>query len=116
MTAHIATLATEATNLLIEAVEQIPPRSWGHPSNLEDWSIRDVVGHATGSAAKIVTLVEGGELPDDLVTFCRELVESLPEDMLRRPGGFGPAQPAPADATPTTRLMAHLGRSVDSQG
>jgi hypothetical protein len=33
--------------------------------------------------------------------------------MLRRPGGFGAALPAPADSTPTAQLMAYLGRSVD---
>ncbi|MFZ1176020.1 MAG: TIGR03086 family protein, partial [Mycobacterium sp.] len=54
------------------------------------------------------------ELPEDLLALCRGLVESVPEDMLRRPGGFGPAQSAPADSTPTARLMAYLGRSVDS--
>jgi uncharacterized protein (TIGR03086 family) len=169
-------------------VEQTSPENWDRPSNLEDWSVRELVGHATGSAAKIVTLVEGGEvwgrsepadwvcedpaarlrelaarlrdalpgadldarrpspqgevplyraltypvsdlalhswdlhrcqgrqveLPEDLLAFCRELVESVPENMLRRPGGFGPAQSTPEDATPTARLMAHLGRSVD---
>ncbi|MCV7260700.1 TIGR03086 family metal-binding protein [Mycobacterium shimoidei] len=180
--------ATEALDLVIEAVQQIPLESWDLPSNLEGWSIRDLVGHVTGSATKVVTLVEGGEisqqpskpddwkcedpaarlrelagrlrdvlpgadldamrpspqgetplhrvlsypvadlalhswdiyhsqgrpleLPDALLTFCRGLVESVPDDMLRRPGGFGPAQPAPDDATPTTRLMAFLGRSV----
>lgn len=188
---RIGTLATEAMGLLIEAVEQTPPESWDQPSNLEDWSVRDLVGHATGSAAKIVTLVEDGEvwgpsepadwvceepaarlrelvarlqdalpgadldalraspegevplhraltypvsdlalhswdvhrsqgrlveLPEDLLAFCRGLVESVPEDLLRRPGGFGPAQPAPEGSTPTARLMAHLGRSVDGQG
>ncbi len=56
------------------------------------------------------------ELPEDLLTFCRELVESLPDQLLRRPGGFGPAQPVPEEATPTTRLMAYLGRSVDCDG
>ena len=56
------------------------------------------------------------ELPECLLAFCRELVESVPEDMLRRPGGFGPAQPVPEEATPTARLMAHLGRSVDRHG
>ena len=40
----------------------------------------------------------------------------LPEGMLRRPGGFGPARSAPEGSTPTARLMAYLGRSVDSQG
>lgn len=185
-------MATEALGLLIVAVGQIPADSWDHPSNLQGWNIRDLVGHITGSAAKIVTLIEGGEvwkgpsqpadwtcddtaarlrelaarlnvalpsadlnamraspegdvplqraltfpvadlalhtwdvyrsqgqlveLPEDLLTFCRELVESLPDQLLRRPGGFGPAQPVPENATPTTRLMAYLGRSVGYDG
>lgn len=184
----MAALATQALDLFIEAVEQTAPESWDQPSNLGEWSLRDLVGHATGSAAKIVALAEDGEiwgrsepadwicedpaarlrelaaqlrdtlpgtdldaprvspqgevplhralsfpiadlalhswdvhrsqgrqveLPADLLAFCRGLVESAPEDLLRRPGGFGPAQPAPEDATPTARLMAHLGRSVD---
>ncbi len=191
-TARIGMMATEAIGLLIDAVDQIPPESWDRPSNLEGWSLRDLVGHATGSAAKIVTLVENGEvwdgpsqpadwvcdhpaarlrelaarlqdalpgadleamrvspegevplrraltypvsdlalhswdvhcsqgrlieLPEDLLGLCRGLVESVPEDMLRRPGGFGPAQSAPGDSTPTARLMAYLGRSVDGRG
>ena len=48
--------------MLIDAVEQIPPDSWDQPSNLEGWSLRDLVGHATDSAAKIVTLVGDGEV------------------------------------------------------
>ncbi len=184
----VGTLATASMRLVIEAVEHIPSESWDQPSNLEGWSIRDLVGHVTGSAAKVVTLVEGGEvwqrpsepddwkcedpaarlcdladrlrdalpgaemaamrpspqgevplqralsfpvsdlalhswdvyrslgqlveLPDDLLAFCRELVESIPDDLMRRPGGFGAAQPAPDDATPTARFMAYLGRPV----
>ncbi|OBF12290.1 TIGR03086 family protein [Mycobacterium sp. ACS4054] len=186
---RIGVLATEAMDLLIVAVGQISPERWDQPSNLEGWSVRELVGHVTGSAAKVVTLVEDGELwdrpsqpsdwisdnptqrlrelagrlaaalpsadfdglrrspegevplgraltypvsdlamhawdihrsqgrlielPGDLLELCRGLVESVPEQMLRRPGGFGPAQPAPGDATPTVRLMAFLGRSVD---
>ena len=53
-------MAIEAMGLLIDAVEQVPPESWDQPSNLDGWSMRDLVGHVTGSAAKIVTLVEGG--------------------------------------------------------
>ena len=181
--------AIEAMDFLLDAVTHIPSESWDQPSNLDGWSIRDLVGHVTGSAAKVAALVEGGEiwqkpsvpddwkcedpvtrlrdlaarvraalpgadldairpspqgevplrraltfpvsdlamhswdlyrsqgrlveLPDGLLTFCRGLVESLPDDMLRRPGGFGPAQSAPEGATPTTRFMCYLGRSVD---
>ncbi len=188
-TSRIGVLATEAFGLLIDAVDHVATESWEQPSNLEGWSVRDLVGHVTGSAAKVVTLVEDGEvwnapsepadwicddpaarlrelagrlrdalpgadldamrvspagnvplgraltfpvsdlalhswdlyrsqgrlieLPDDLLALCRGLVESVPEDMLRRPGGFGPAQAAPDDSTPTARLMAYLGRSVD---
>jgi uncharacterized protein (TIGR03086 family) len=54
------------------------------------------------------------ELSEDLLAFCREVVESVPEGQLRRPGLFGPAQPVPEDATPTDRLMAYAGRPVNS--
>jgi uncharacterized protein (TIGR03086 family) len=186
--ARVGTTATEAMALLLDAVEQVPPEVWDRPSNLDGWSVRDLVGHATGSAAKMVTLVENGELwgpsepadwvsaepvarlhelaarlrdalpgadldaprvspegevplrraltypvsdlvlhswdlhrtqgrsvelPDDLLAFCRGLVGSVPEDRLRRPGGFGPARPAPPRSRPPARLMVHLGRSVD---
>jgi uncharacterized protein (TIGR03086 family) len=186
--AGVATRATEAMGLFIEAVNQIPSEAWDQPSNLEGWSIRDLVAHTTGTAAKIVTLFQGGkvwegpsepddwksedpaaqlrelairlddalagadldamrpspdgevplhqalaspicglaihiwdvyrsqnrqfELPEGLVGFCRQVAESVPEDTLRRPGGFGPAQPVPDDATPTARLMAYFGRPV----
>ncbi len=189
---RIGAMAIEAIDLLIDAVDQISPESFDQPSNLEGWTVRDLVAHATGSAAKIVTLIENGEvwgnpsppddwvsedpaarlrelaarlrdalpgvdldatrmspegevalrraltypvsdlalhswdvhrsqgrlaeLPDDLLTLCRQLVESVPADVLRRPGGFGPARSAPEDSTPTARLMAYLGRSVDRQG
>ncbi|WP_244168216.1 TIGR03086 family metal-binding protein [Mycobacterium paraffinicum] len=184
-TSRIGAMATEAFDLLIDAVGDISPDSWDQPSNLAGWSVRDLVGHVTGSAAKVVTLVEDGEiwegpsqpsqwacddpaarlrelatrlhgalpgadldgmrkspegqvplrraltypvsdlamhawdihrsqgrlveLPEDLLALSRGLVESVPEPLLRRPGGFGPAHSAPSDA----RLMAYLGRSVD---
>ncbi len=188
-TAPVGVMAGEAIDLLIAAAEQTPPESWDRPSNLDGWSVRELVGHATGSAAKAVAHLEGGqvgrapsepadwvcddpperlrelaarmrqalpgadwdaprpspegevplhralvypvsdlalhswdvqrsrgrlvELPDDLLALCRGLVEWVPERALRRPGGFGPARDAPPDATPTARLMAFLGRSVD---
>jgi len=39
-------------------------------------------------------------------------VEAAPEDELRRPGMFGPAKPAPEDATPTAQFMAYVGRAA----
>ncbi|OBA79246.1 TIGR03086 family protein [Mycobacterium sp. 1164966.3] len=189
MTTQIDLMAVDAIDLLIDATSQIPQGSWDDPSNLAEWSLRDLVGHATGSATKIVMLVEDGnlwdgpsqpadwicadpvgrlrelaaklrdalptadldamrtspegevplrralmypvadlalhswdihrsqgrsvELPEDLLALSQGLVESVPEAVLRRPGGFGPAQRAPTDCSPTTRLMAYLGRSVD---
>ena len=160
----IAARAIEAMDFLVDAVQQIPSESWDQPSNLDGWSIRDLVVHTTGSAAKLVALAEGEtsqptddlrqlavrlkdalvkadpdpdtslsfpivgltihawdiyqsqhqpvEVPDDLLTFCRQEVEAVPEDELRRPGMFGPAQPAPEDATPTAQFMAYVGRAT----
>jgi uncharacterized protein (TIGR03083 family) len=131
-TADVGALATEAVDFFIEAVEQIPSQSWDLPSNLEGWSIGDLVAHTTGTVAKIVTLVEGGQPkqgpadPDDwrsenpaaqLRDLAARLHDALPSadvDALRQPGAFGPAQPVPEDATPTARLMAYLGRPVDA--
>ena len=186
-TAQAALRTTEATGFLVEAVEQIAPENWSRPSNLVGWGIPDLVAHVTGSAAKIVALVEGGqepsqpdvgeyadratrlreladelqdalahadldairpsphglnvplqqalrfptlglpihawdvyrsqarrvEVPDDLLAFCQQVLDSVPEDELRRPGMFGPARIAPEDGTPTVCLMAFVGRSVD---
>src|SRR5271170_727446 len=154
--------AIEAMDFLVGAVAQVPRDSWDQPSNLEGWSIRDLVVHTTGSVAKLVALAGGqtseathdlqqlavrlkdalaekdpdtslsfpivgltihawdvyqsqhqpAKVPDDLLAFCRQVVESVPEDELRRPGLFGPAEPAPEDATPTVRFMAYVGRSA----
>jgi uncharacterized protein (TIGR03083 family) len=158
----IAARAIEAMDFLVAAVRQIPSESWDQPSNLDGWSIRDLVVHTTGSAAKLVTLAGGQtseatddlqqlaarlkdalarkepdtalnfpivgltihgwdvyqsqhhpvEVPGDLLAFCRQVVEAVPEDELRRPGLFGPAKPAAEDATPTTQFMAYVGRSA----
>ena len=158
----IAARAIEAMDFLVDAVQQIPSESWDQPSNLDGWSIRDLVVHTTGSAAKLVALAGGEtseatddlqqlaarlkdalakkdpdtslsfpivgltihgwdvyqsqhqpvEVPDDLLAFCRQVVEAVPEDELRRPGLFGPAKPAPEDATPTARFMAYVGRAA----
>ena len=52
----IAATAVEAMDFLVDAVQQIPSESWDQPSNLDGWSIRDLVVHVTGSAAKLVAL------------------------------------------------------------
>jgi Mycothiol maleylpyruvate isomerase N-terminal domain len=157
----IAARAIEAMDFLVDAVAQIPSESWDQPSNLDGWSIRDLVVHTTGTATKLLALAGGEteatddvqqlaarlkdalakkdpdtslsfpivgltihvwdiyesqhrpvEVPADLLAFCRQVVEATPEDELRRPGMFGPAKPAPEDATPTARFMAYVGRAA----
>jgi uncharacterized protein (TIGR03086 family) len=53
------------------------------------------------------------ELPADLLAFCQQVRDAVPDVELRRPGLFGAARIAPEDATPTIRLMAYLGRFVE---
>jgi uncharacterized protein (TIGR03083 family) len=158
----VAARAVQALDFLVDAVQQIPSESWDQPSNLDGWSLRDLVVHTTGTAAKLVALAGGDtseptddlqqlaarlkdalakkdpgtalsfpivgltihgwdiyqsqhqpvEVPDDLLAFCRQVVEAVPEDELRRPGLFGPAKPVPEDATPTARFMAYVGRAA----
>ncbi len=185
---ELGVLATEALDLFTASVRQIPAERWDDPSILQDWTIRELVAHATGSATRVVVLAEDGELwdgpsepadwmydspadqlsalgirlrdalpaadldaprkspqgevplrrallfpiadlalhtwdlrqslgesielPDDLLSLSEGLVTSVPEQMLRRPRGFGPEQHAPAGASRTTKLMAFLGRTV----
>ena len=82
-TSRIGVMATEALDLLIDAVDRIAPESWEQPSNLEGWSLRDLVGHVTGSAAKVATLVEDGEIWDrpsqPSVWVCEDPAERLRE-------------------------------------
>ncbi|GAA0508559.1 TIGR03086 family metal-binding protein [Saccharopolyspora thermophila] len=66
---------------------------------LHSWDL----GRATGQEVRI---------PDDVVSWIDGFLRQLPPERLRSPNTFGPEQPAPADADPTTRLMAFLGRSV----
>jgi uncharacterized protein (TIGR03086 family) len=187
-TTDLGVLAIEALDLLTTAVREVPAERWDDPSILQDWTVRELVAHATGSATRIIVLAEDGELwdgpsepsdwmydspvdqlsalgirlrdalptadldaprkspqgevplrralmfpiadlalhtwdlrqslgesielPDDLLTLSEGLVQSVPEQMLRRPRGFGPEQLAPAGASRTTKLMAFLGRAV----
>ncbi|MGF2951946.1 hypothetical protein ACOJVP_06280 [Mycobacterium sp. THU-M116] len=59
------------------------------------------------------TPTESGDQPSSVAGRSpRERVESVLEAALRHPGGFGPAQSAPPDSTPTAQPMALPGRSV----
>ena len=75
----IAARAIEAMDFLVDAVEQIPSESWDQPSNLDGWSIRDLVVHTTGSAAKLVALAGGdtSEATDDLQQLAARLKDAL---------------------------------------
>ena len=188
-TPELGVLAVEALELLTTAVRDVPAERWDDPSILQDWTLRELVAHATGSATRIIVLAEDGELwdgpsqpsdwtydspadqlgalgirlhealptadldsprkspqgevplrralmfpvadlalhtwdlryslgesielPDDLVSLSEGLVRSVPEQMLRRPGAFGPEQLAPEGSSRTTKLMAFLGRALD---
>ena len=104
--AQVGARASEAMGFFVDAVEQIPSESWDQPSNLDGWSIRDLVVHTTGSAAKIVTLAEGGEVgqepsePGDPVAQLRGLAVRLKEALARadlsamRPPGDVPLRQA----------------------
>lgn len=98
-------LAVEALDLLIDAVATVGPDAWDQPSNLDGWTVRDLVGHATGSAAKIVALVEGGELwqgpsqpadwiTDDPVAELRALADRLSRAL--PDADFDAVRPSPA--------------------
>src|SRR6202051_2297181 len=75
----IAARAIEAMDFLLDAVQQIPSESWDQPSNLDGWSIRDLVVHTTGSAAKRVALARGEtpEPTDDLQQLAVRLKDAL---------------------------------------
>ena len=52
------------------------------------------------------------ELADDVVAWIQGIMRSTPPEKFRNARGFGPARPAPVDASPTATLMAFLGREV----
>ena len=106
--------AIEAMDFLLDAVTHIPSESWDQPSNLDGWSIRDLVGHVTGSAAKVAALVEGGEIwqkpsvPDDWK--CEDPVTRL-RDLAARvraalPGAdLDAIRPSPQGEVPLRRAL-----------
>jgi len=63
-TPELGGLAVEALDLLTAAVRDVPADRWDDPSILQDWTLRELVAHATGSATRIIVLAEDGELWD----------------------------------------------------
>ena len=49
-TPELGVLAVEALDLLTAAVRNVPAERWDDPSILQDWTVRELVAHATGSA------------------------------------------------------------------
>lgn len=52
-----AEIGPAALGLLTRTVEDIRDGDWQTPSNLDGWTVRDVVAHVTGSVAKISALI-----------------------------------------------------------
>jgi uncharacterized protein (TIGR03086 family) len=125
--------AIQAVDFLVDAVDQIPsePAASDSVAQLHELSTRlktALAGAVSDSVRESLRFPVFGltihvwdiyrsqhrpvDVPADLLAFCRQVVESVPEEDLRRPGLFGPAQPVPDDATPTDRLMAYAGRPV----
>jgi len=50
------------------------------------------------------------EIPEAVAAFIHEVLDPLPDEMVRSEGVFGPEVPAPGDATPTETLIAWTGR------
>ena len=52
-TPELGVLAVEALDLLTAAVRDVPADRWDDPSILQDWTVRELVAHATGSATRM---------------------------------------------------------------
>ncbi|MFW0787215.1 TIGR03086 family metal-binding protein [Gordonia sp. CPCC 206044] len=48
--------------------------------------------------------------PEQATTFMNRLFDTLPAEVIRQPGVFGPAVTPPTDATPTEQLIGRCGR------
>lgn len=51
-TQQIGALATEAISLFIDTVDPTPENCWDQPSNLDNWSLHDLMGHATARSSE----------------------------------------------------------------
>ncbi len=73
------------------------------------WGAEDI-----GVAGVVVTLPKpaANPVPDELLAHMVHTAERVPEDVLRGPNSFGPAQSVADDADDTTKLMAWLGRET----
>ena len=66
------------------------------------WDIRGGLVH--------VGLDEQLEFDSRTLTWLDAFKKHAPEELIRKPGMFGPEQPAPDDASPTAKFMAWAGR------
>lgn len=69
----------------------------------------DLFIHAWDLACSI-GIAHNVEIPDDIIDFSYRLTDSIPEDVLRNPGIFGPAVPPSPEATRSQALLAWMGR------
>jgi len=100
--------------------------AWRRPGAL-DTTVHISLGALPGPMAAMVHLTEVLVHGVDLAVAtgqgqhvdqrqCADLLTTMHRsggiDAFRRPGMFGPEQPAPADATPSRQLLAYLGRTA----
>ena len=71
-------------------------------------AIMDVMTHAADIATATGQTIDD----DEILTVALEVGRQLITDDFRAPGVFGAEQPAPANASPTDKLLAFAGRSV----
>ena len=68
------------------------------------WDVRGGLVH--------VGLAEPLEFDSRTLTWLDAFKKHAPEELIRKPGMFGPEQPAPEDASPTATFMAWAGRHL----
>lgn len=113
---------------MLEIADEAAPEAWRSVANdireiargREDLSDRLVlpafvtVLHAWDIRAGLVAggLEEPLELDRRTLTWMEAFKKHAPEQLVRRPGMFGPEQRVPPEAGPTAEFMAWTGRSV----
>jgi hypothetical protein len=106
------------------AVQCLGPDDWQRPSPCAEWRALDVVGHA-GAVARFATEQAQGrnpacdlmrstgatvELPDDIIDFAHEVIDPMPDTVVRNAQALGPPIAVPATATRSQTFIAWTGR------